>query len=207
MAVTITGFAQSSYVWTARAALTIRQIDHEFVPLNPGEHKSPDHLARHPFGKVPALNVDGQDLFETSAIVRWAEAKGAGHALFPSEAFAAAKVEQWISATSAYLYGPIVPGYILKYAFAGEQGPDRGEIEAAVPVIAERLAVFDNAIDHGPWLVGDQLTAADLFLGPLVLGLGFFPEGKGLLDQHPKLGRLIGELTGNAGFMAGAPPR
>ena len=52
---TLRGFPQSSYVWTARAAFHVKGVDHEFVPMKPGEHKTPEHLAIHPFGKVPVL--------------------------------------------------------------------------------------------------------------------------------------------------------
>ncbi len=204
MPVSITGFPQSSYVWSARAALATKQIDHDFVALKPGDHKKPDFLARHPFGKVPVADIDGKQLFETSAIVRWADASGSGPSLFPGDALAAAEVEQWISAINAYYYGPIVVDYVLRYALAGEGGPDRAAVEAALPALRERLSILNEKIT-GPWVAGDQLTAADLFAGPLLLGLTFFPEGKEIIGSNPNLGRLVGALAETPTFMAGAP--
>lgn len=37
-----------------------------------GEHKQPAHLARQPFGQIPALeDVDGTKVFESRAILRY----------------------------------------------------------------------------------------------------------------------------------------
>ena len=49
------GFPKSTYVWTARAALSLAGIEHEFVSIMPPDHRSASHLTRHPFGKVPSL--------------------------------------------------------------------------------------------------------------------------------------------------------
>ncbi|MEM6993591.1 MAG: glutathione S-transferase domain-containing protein, partial [Myxococcota bacterium] len=119
---------------------------------------------------------------------------------------AAAQVEQWISAINAYYYGPIVPDYILRYALAGEGGPDRAAVDEALPALRERLSILNEKI-AGPWLAGDTLTAADLFAGPLLLGLTFFPEGKEIIGSNPKLGRLVGALAETPTFMSAAPPQ
>ncbi|MDH3376086.1 MAG: glutathione S-transferase N-terminal domain-containing protein [Gammaproteobacteria bacterium] len=39
------------------------------LDLSKGEHKSPEHLARHPLGKIPTLTHDGETLFESGAFV------------------------------------------------------------------------------------------------------------------------------------------
>ena len=45
--------------------------DFQFINLMAGEHKTPEHLARHPLGKVPVLETDGQYLIESAAICRF----------------------------------------------------------------------------------------------------------------------------------------
>jgi hypothetical protein len=41
------------------------------APLAPGAHRSPEHLARHPFGRVPVLEHGRFSLYETQAILRY----------------------------------------------------------------------------------------------------------------------------------------
>ena len=54
-------------------AMNIEQI---VVNTVKGRHKEPEHLARNPFGTVPALELDdGTFLMESLAIVEYLEAK------------------------------------------------------------------------------------------------------------------------------------
>lgn len=201
----IHGFPQSSYVWSTRAGLNLAGVEYDFVPIAAGEHKQPAHLARHPFGVVPSLTVDGTHLYETSAILRWADAVGNG-SLFPTAPLAAARVEQWISVVNAYLYKAVVPGYLFKYLFAGEGGPDRAAIDAIVPTIKAHLAVVEAGFEGaGPWLVGDTITAADVLVGPLLFVLSRLPEGQGILAECPKCQALMGALAQLPAVMSAAP--
>ena len=71
---TLWGFDGSTYVRTVKMMLAEKgATDFRQVPLNvlEGEPKKPEHLARHPFGKVPVLDHDGLRILETSAIVRY----------------------------------------------------------------------------------------------------------------------------------------
>jgi glutathione S-transferase len=41
------------------ATLEEKSAPYRIAPVAPGSHKSPEHLARHPFGRVPVLEHDG----------------------------------------------------------------------------------------------------------------------------------------------------
>jgi glutathione S-transferase len=60
--ITLWGFDGSTYVRTVKMLLAEKGVT-EFtqVPLNvlAGEPKTPEHLERHPFGKVPVVDYDG----------------------------------------------------------------------------------------------------------------------------------------------------
>ena len=68
----IYGFATNNVLKVVLTACEL-DLDFEFVLLNPGagEHKSEDHLKRHPMGKVPVLEDGGDYLFESNAICRY----------------------------------------------------------------------------------------------------------------------------------------
>jgi glutathione S-transferase len=55
------GFDGSTYVRTVKMVLRDKGIDYEQEQINvlEGEPRQPEHLARHPFGKVPVLDIDG----------------------------------------------------------------------------------------------------------------------------------------------------
>ena len=49
------------------------KLDYDYIQLSPanGEHKSPEHLQRHPLGEIPAIEHNGKMLFESNAICRY----------------------------------------------------------------------------------------------------------------------------------------
>jgi len=42
-----------------------------FIRLNKGEHRTPEYLKIHPFGKVPAIVANGYTLYESHSILRY----------------------------------------------------------------------------------------------------------------------------------------
>jgi glutathione S-transferase len=64
------GFDGSTYVRTVRMLLAEKGAHYEQVPVNvlKGEPRQPEHIARHPFGKVPVLDHDGFRIIEAGAI-------------------------------------------------------------------------------------------------------------------------------------------
>src|SRR5207237_9958983 len=56
---------------TVLAALEEKGARYRLAPLTAGASKSPEHLARHRFGRIPVLEHDGFSLYETQAILRY----------------------------------------------------------------------------------------------------------------------------------------
>ena len=57
-----------------------KQIPYEKITLDfmKGEHKDPEYIKLHPFGRVPVLDDDGFIVYESRAIVRYLAVKYAG---------------------------------------------------------------------------------------------------------------------------------
>src|SRR3984957_2181003 len=79
------GFDGSTYVRTVRMLLAEKGAAYEQVPVNvlAGEPRHPEHLARHPFGKVPVLDHDGFRVIESSAITPYLDEVLPGPSLTP----------------------------------------------------------------------------------------------------------------------------
>ena len=67
------GAAYSVYVRTVRLTLAEKDVPYKLVEIDVfGESgPPPDYFARHPFGRIPAFEHDGFQLYETDAIVRY----------------------------------------------------------------------------------------------------------------------------------------
>src|SRR3981081_4476425 len=80
--ITLWGFDGSTYVRTIKMLLAEKGVTtFKQVPLNvlKGEPKAPEHLERHPFGKVPVLDHDGMRILETTENARYLNAGPPGN--------------------------------------------------------------------------------------------------------------------------------
>lgn len=197
--VTLIGDPRSSYVRTARMGLAEKGVKYTLQPAAP---HSPEVLALHPFGRVPAFRDGTIEFFETSAILRYVEEAFPGPSLLPGNIRDRARCEQWVSAINAYVDGPFVRRYVLQYVFPkGPDGkPDRAVVDAAVREMPERLAALERAYGGRDFLVGKTLSMADLFLAPILFYVELFPEGKALLPKYPNVMRGQAAIRERASF-------
>jgi glutathione S-transferase len=126
---------------------------------------SPELFAIHPFGKMPVLRHGDFELYESKAIAAYLDRAFPGPALFPSEPRLAALTEQWVSLVNSETYGT-VQRYVLAYVKPNtpDGSPDRAAMDAVKPQLLSQLAILDRAVAATGYLVGDQLTFADLNL-------------------------------------------
>ena len=96
--------AGSPFGRSVLATLEEKGARYRFAPLAPGGSKSPEHLARHPFGRVPALEHDGFMLYETQAILRYLDRVLPTPALTPSDPQRAARMDQVMNVNDWYLF-------------------------------------------------------------------------------------------------------
>ncbi len=180
--ITLWGFDGSTYVRTVKMLLAEKSVTaFEQVPLNvlAGEPKSPEHLERHPFGKVPVVDYDGLRLLETSAITRYLNDKLPGPSLIPPTAEDRARMDMVIGITDSYGYGALlgVAGYHLFPDFIG--GRDEAKRAAAIETGKKVLAFAMQTKGASPFVAGD-LSLADLYLAPVIFYASLTPDAEAL---------------------------
>ena len=192
---TLYGAAYSVYVRAARLALAEKGVAYTLVELDVFGGAVPDWYAkRHPFLHIPAFEHDGFRLYETAAIMHYVDEAFGGPPLMPPAtrdgARARARVEQIGSIIDAYLYRPLIWDIYVQRCDPPTDGraPDEPKIAAAITRVKTCFAAIEDLmVGDGPFLLGAQLTLADLRLAPMVsLGLRA-AEGAALLAEHTKL--------------------
>ena len=185
--ITLHGFPASTYLRTCRMAAIEKGIGHEIDPTTP---QSPEQLAMHPWGKLPAMTHGDLKLYETLAISRYIDEAFEGPALQPADVAERAKMNQWISVFSDYTYRPTVDIVLQRLIVPSRGGtPDEAFIAECVPKAEKALGVLDQALADSSYFVGDTLTLADLYVIPLINYLPMTPEGKDLLAKTGNLAR------------------
>ena len=189
----IYGPALSTYVRTVRLVLEEKAAEYRLVEIDilKGAHKTPEYLARHPFGRVPAFEHDGFALYETSAITRYLDAVVPGIALTPADPRGAARMQQAIAVVDSYAYGAMITGVVMQRVVMPMVGgtTDEAVITAAMPTAELSLQAFESLLGNHAFLAGDSLSLADLHLAPVLAYFSGTPEGQGLLPACPQLTR------------------
>jgi glutathione S-transferase len=192
MTVVLHGPAYSTYTRTARMALAEKGVAYELREVNllGGEGQAPGHLARQPWGKVPAFEHDGFALFETFAICRYVDEAFPGPALQPADVRARARMTQICSVIDSYGYGPMVGKVFWQVAIIPMQGgqPDERVIAEGLAQAEKALGVIEGLMASDGTLCGGGISLADLHLVPVLDYFAMTPQGQGLLAKLPKLG-------------------
>jgi glutathione S-transferase len=137
-------------------------FDLHLLNLARGEHKSPEYLKINPMGKVPALRHGDVVITEGSAICAYL-----------ADEFPARKLNIPVGNPHRGVYlkwlffGPsCIEPAITDRAFPRKEPPrasalGHGDYDTVVDVLA-------NAVAKGPYLMGEQFTAADVVIGSAV---------------------------------------
>ena len=153
---------------------------------------------------MPAFEHDGFRLFETAAITRYVDEAFAGPALQPADVAAARNDEP--DHRPARIPTPI--GAMVWDVYVERiDKPNEGKVsdEALISPagkVRTCLATLAKLKAPGDWLLGNQLTLADLHAAPM---FGYFvkaPEGRALLADHPELARWYERAAGLPGWRA-----
>jgi len=97
---TVYGIPGSPFLRSVEIVLKEKDVPYHFHALKPGEHKQPDYIARHPFGRVPAFEHDGFAIYETQAILRYLDEVFPSPPLTPGSAKERARMNQTELATA-----------------------------------------------------------------------------------------------------------
>ncbi len=151
---------------TRKVLMTLHETSTPFelnvVDLPKGEHKKEPHVLRQPFGRIPAIDDDGFEMFESRAIARYIAEK-AGSPLVPRDLKARAKMEQWISVETSELSVHAMK-FVYEHVFKRPQDP--AVLEAAGKALAHTLGVMVRHLAKTPFMSGADFTLADVSLMP-----------------------------------------
>jgi glutathione S-transferase len=206
MSLVLHGYHYSVYNRIARLALAEKGVAYDRVEVNPFADIPPEYLALHPFGRVPTLVHDGFVLYETGAITRYVDRSFPGPGLQPGAPRALARMDQLIGIIDSYGYWPMVRQVFSHRVFRSAAGRpvDEAEIAKGLAGAAKVLPALE-ALACEPFLVGRELSLADLHVGAMVAYFTLAPEGAALLAGYPRLAAWWGKLRQRASFAATDP--
>ena len=183
------GVPGSPYVRAALLGLEEKQARWRLAPLGFTDSKTPAHLARHPFGRMPVLEHGDFRLYELQAILRYLDRVIPEPAMTPTDPRAEARMNQLMGIADWYFMPQVSSAIVFQRVVAPRFGMpvDEAKIAAAMPVARTCAAEVSRLLGDQPFMAGDALSLADLVLAPQVSFLDECAEGRELLAAHPNL--------------------
>ena len=157
----------------------------QLLSLSKGENRAPDYLAVNPMGKVPALRHGDAVITEAAAICAYL-----------ADEFPRAKLNVPL--------GDARRGPYLKWLFFGPSCIEPAMMDRAFPRKEEArraalgygdfdtvIKVVADAVARGPYILGEQFTAADVVIGS-TLRFGMLFK---LLPEQPEFTAYTGRMA------------
>ena len=191
------GVPPSTFTRTVRLACHEKGIDYELVPTMPG-----DVAPLNPFRKIPAITHGDLVLFESTAILRYFDRTFPGPKLWPQDSVGIARCDQWASAVCDSLVNAALRYMAARFGFL----PAPAEMQQKyLDKTREVVPIFDRQLGHTRYLAGDALTAADLFLAPVLFYFPDIPELRAIGEAAPNCKRWMGEMASRPSVQATEP--
>jgi maleylpyruvate isomerase len=167
------GYWRSSSAWRVRIALALKGLQYEYVAIdlirNGGDQHADEFREKSPLAQVPLLEVehDGKlvRLAQSMAIIEYLDETHPEPPLLPRDPVSRARARQLAETVNAGIQ-PAQNLYVLNYL--KEHHPEAKRSDWAKHFIGRGLTAMEAIAKDtaGRFLVGDQVTIADVLLVP-----------------------------------------
>lgn len=148
----------------ARAPYEVVELD-----LNGGDHEKPEFAALNPMRQVPALKLaDGTLMTESAAICLYLASAHPGAGLAPAPGSPGyARLLRWLVFMSNNLYESDLR-YFYPDRYTTDAGGVAGVKAAGAAGMARAFRVIGDSLADGPYVAGQDLSIADVYLAMLM---------------------------------------
>ena len=168
MAIELYWGSGSPFAWRVMLTLEVKGLAYEskLLEFSKGEHKTPAYLQLNPRGKVPTLKDGDFVVYESLAMMAYLDRKYPNPPLFGKTPEETGLIWQTISECESYLVGE--GNKVVRPMFFGKGLDLIDEIQQAAQTVRQEFENIDGRLGQSNWLVGEQISAADITVFPLV---------------------------------------
>ena len=137
--------------------------DIELVKIREGRHLTEEYLRINPWGKIPALRIDGEVLTEAQAILGYIGDTSANNLLPRNDALARARAHEWMNFLTATVHIAFRPLFKPQYLIGDESLYPKLR-EVGIPNLKNTLLEVDRRLENRDWALGDSYSVVDPYL-------------------------------------------
>ena len=128
------------------------------LPLARKQELFPEFVAVSPRGLVPAMDADGEFVWESMQLIEYIDERFAGPRLLPADPLARARVRIYVAHCADFIQKPYYTMLMVQDAAAREEAKDK---------MLEGCRALARAMGpEGPFFLGDTFSAFEIALAP-----------------------------------------
>lgn len=176
---------------SARVRWALLELELPFTSREDRSLIRSDELTKlHPLGKLPAIVIDGNAMFESAAICTWlADSAPSKGLIAPPGSWCRAMHEQW-----SYFALAEMEAHVWSTARNTFVYPEEKRIDAIIPQndfeFRRAAKALDQALDDKSYLVSNRFSVTDI----IVAYAASWGRNKGLTSQCPNVDRWLDTL-------------
>jgi glutathione S-transferase len=216
MAIELYWGSGSPFAWRVMLTLEVKKLPYQssVLEFSKQQHKAPAYLELNPRGKVPTLRDGDFVIYESIAIMAYLDRKYPEPPIFGRTAEEAGAIWQTVCEAESYL----VPAgdKIIRPMFFGKGLDQVEQIQEAAESVRRELKSIDTRLQQSSWLVGGEISAADIVAFPLIqlllraaskeaaapFHLGLIP----LAENYPNIAKWVQRIEALPGYDRTYPP-
>jgi glutathione S-transferase len=159
----------SPYSWRVQLALEYKRLAYEshLLQFSMQEHKSPQMLRMNPRGRVPVLKDGEFVVFESLACLLYLDRRYPEPPIFGRNPEEAGTIMRVICEYQAYAEHHLM--LIVSAVFFENMDERAEEVTRAMHIVAGEARTIEGRLSNSEWLVGEQVSAADMVVFPGIM--------------------------------------
>ena len=194
------GYFRSSSSYRCRIAFNLKGIEYDFVSVHlvkgGGQQKTAEYRALNPQALVPALEVDGQVLTQSPAILEWLDETYPEPRLLPADAMERAAVRAFCNVIACEIH-PLQNLRTLQYLEANYAQGLEGKEAWCQRWIGDGLAACEALLAKRPatrFAFGDTPGMAEIYLIPQMFSAQRFKVDTSAMPRLRAIAEACAEL-------------
>lgn len=184
----------SGHAHRVELMLSLLKLDYNLVDVDlmKGAHKTPEFIAKNPFGQVPVLEDGDVTLWDSNAILIYLARTYGNDSWLPVDPVAEARVTPWLAiAAGKIAFGPAAARLVNVFG----AGLDH---ENAIAIAIALFDVMEQELAKHDFLAGTTPTIADVAAYSYI---AHAPEGDVSLDDYPAMRAWLARIEALDGFV------
>ncbi len=160
----------SPYSWRVMLTAEVKGLAYQthLLQLSKGDNRTPEYLKMNPRGRTPLLKDGDFVITESLAMMVYLDKLSGTNPLFGTDIRSTTRVFEALSQV-IFDFEKAGLAFAEPVLFGSATAGSPEPMKKGAEKLKSELKLLEERLTHGPWLVGDTISAADIAAFPLIM--------------------------------------